>query len=78
MCVLVSCLRLPCSVSAELASLQSRLGQAERLAKLEVELAAREAEARLKVGGVTCRLRCDCGLDTHALCLLRWLTAHVI
>jgi hypothetical protein len=41
-------------VSAELASLQSRLGQAERLAKLEVELAAREAEARLKVGLGTC------------------------
>jgi hypothetical protein len=47
MCVL-------CSVSAELALLQSRLGQAERLAKLEVELAAREAEARLKVSMHTC------------------------
>jgi hypothetical protein len=40
---------MPCSVSAELAALQSRLSQAERLARLEVELAAREAEARIKV-----------------------------
>ena len=38
-----------CSVSGELAALQSRLSQAERLARLEVELAAREAETRLKV-----------------------------
>jgi hypothetical protein len=37
------------SVSSELAALQSRLSQAERLACLEVELAAREAQTRLKV-----------------------------
>jgi len=36
-------------VESELAALQTRLSQAERLARLEVELAAREAEVRLKV-----------------------------
>lgn len=38
-----------CRVASELASLQPRLTQAERLARLEVELAAREAAAQLKV-----------------------------
>lgn len=36
-------------VSAEMDKLQSRMSQAERLARLEVELAAREAETRIKV-----------------------------
>jgi hypothetical protein len=36
-------------VVAESSGLAPRLAQAERFARLEVELAAREAEARLKV-----------------------------
>jgi hypothetical protein len=42
--------RLPRRIAADAAQLQPRLAQAERLARLEVELAAREAECRVKVG----------------------------
>ncbi len=40
-------------LSGDMAALQQRLSQADKLARLEVELAAREAEARMKVGGTS-------------------------
>jgi hypothetical protein len=40
----------PLRLASDSAQLQPRLAQAERLARLEVELAAREAECRVKVG----------------------------